>query len=216
LISNIPEGYERGKDYIGLSTSNTHDIGVFGAETCAEVLGEGGKIGLIVFAVDYWFANYADDIVVNTVEDYGLEVVDNQGFVSNDDAYNAASSMILKYPDINGFYITFMTPAMSVVAACKDAERSDIKIIQGAYDLPTLLDMASGGNIAGITTDATYLVGVNSVIVAAYGFLGKEGPDYAVCPAIKMTLDNMREVWEIGMRTSLPDEVDQALKDSGY
>jgi ribose transport system substrate-binding protein len=216
LISNIPLGYKKGVDYIGLSTSNCHDIGVFANETAKELLGEGGKIGLLIWAQEYWFANYADSIVVDNIADYGLEVVDNQGFISGDDAYNAATAMILKYPDIDGFYITYMTPAISVAAACIDAQRPDIKIITGSYDLPTLLNMAQGGNIQGITTDATYLVGVNSVLVAAYGFLGKEGPDYAVCPAIKMTLKNMREIWQIGMRTPIAPEVDEALKKAGY
>jgi len=217
FISNIPLGYERGKDFIGVSTSNCHDIGVFACETSKELLGEGGKIGLIIWAQEYWFANYADNIVVDQIEEgYGLDVVDNQGFVTPDDAYNVATSMILNNPDIEGFYITYMVPALSVATACIDAERPDLKVVTGSYDLPTLLNMASGGNIAGITTDATYLVGVNSVIVAAYGMLGKDGPEYAVCPAIKMTLENMREIWELGMRIPLAEEVDEALKASGY
>lgn len=216
FVSNIPVGYVKGRDFIGNSTANVYDGSIINVELARDLLGEGGKIGLIVWSVEYWYANYGDSIVVDKIEDYGLEVVDKQGFVSPDDAYNVATSMILNHPEIEGFFITFMVPAMSVVAACVDANRPDIKIITGAYDKPTLLNLAQGGNIAGISTDATYLVGVNSVLLAAYGLLGKEGPEYAVCPYIPFKLENMREVWKIGMRVPLPDYLDSALTEAGY
>jgi ribose transport system substrate-binding protein len=216
FVSNIPEGYVHGRDFIGNATANVYDGYITNCELARELLGEGGKIGLIVWSVDYWYANYCDNLVVENIEDYGLEVVDTQGFVTPDDAYNVATSMILRYPDIEGFFITYMVPAMSVATACVDANRPDLKVITGAYDKPTLLNMARGGNIAGISTDATYLVGINSVLLAAYGLLGKTGPEYAVCPYIPFTLENMREIWKIGMRTPLPDYLDEALSKLGY
>lgn len=216
LVSNVPSGYKKGIDYIGVSTSNSFDYGVFAGETAQDLLDEGDKIGLVIWAADYYETNLIDKIVVNNITNSDLEVVDNQGFITDEDAYNAASAMILKYPDIKGFYVTYFAPAMSVVAACIDAKRPDIKIITLDYDLPTLLNMAQGGNIQGIVTGAVYLVGVNSVLVAAYGFLGKEGPEYAVCPAMKMTLENMRDVWQLSTHSPLPEEVDKELEKAGY
>ena len=56
------------------------------------------------------------------------------------------------------------------------------------------------------------MVGFNAVLLACYGILGKEGLDYSVCPAVKFTLENMREIWKVGMGIPLPESVDKALK----
>lgn len=129
---------------------------------------------------------------------------------------SAASAMILQHPDIQGFFVSFMIPASGVIEACRAAERPDLKIVTGGSDLPTLLDMASSGNIVGLFEDSNYMVGVNSVVMAALGLLGKTGPEYAVSPGVKITLDNLREVWQITKRIPLPEEVDKVLKEKGY
>jgi ribose transport system substrate-binding protein len=218
FVSIIPDGYVRGRDYIGCSTANAYGMGITACELARDVLGKGAKIGFVNWSFEYWFTNYHDGVFAENVvkEPYGLDIIDRQGFVTPDDCYNVVSSMIMRHPDIEGFYISFMTPAIAGAEACVAAGRPDIKIITGAFDAPTLLNMAQGGNIAGFFTDTTYLVGVNSVLVAAYGLLGKEGPEYAVCPSISITRENIRKIWDVGIKIPLMKDVDEALKQAGY
>jgi ribose transport system substrate-binding protein len=216
FVSIIPTDYVRGKDYIGCTTANAYGMGITACELAKQIFGEGGKIGLIHWSFEYWFTNYHDQVIRDNIEKYGLEIVDYQGFVTPDDASNVTTAMIMKYPEIEGFDISYMTPAIAVAEACVSANRPDLKIITGAYDAPTLVNMATGGNIKGFYTDTTYLVGVNSVLTAAYGLLGKEGPEYAVCPTLSLTQENIREVWDTLYILPLPKEVDDALKAAGY
>jgi ribose transport system substrate-binding protein len=217
FVSVIPEGFVRGRDYIGVSTANAHGLGITAAQLAHDVLGRGAKMGFINWAHDYWFTNYHDRIFAENVGPmYGIEIIDQPESLTPDDAYNVVSAMILRNPEIEGFYISFMTPATAGAEACVEAGRPDIKIITGAFDAPTLVNMAKGGNIAGFFTDTTYLVGVNSVLVAAYGLLGKEGPEYTVCPSIGITLENIRGLWDASMKIPLMPEVDKALREAGY
>jgi ribose transport system substrate-binding protein len=216
FVSIILTGYVRGKDYIGMTTANAYGEAILGCELAKQVFGEGGKIGLIQWSFDYWFTNYHDKVIRENIEKYGLKVLDTQGFVTPDDASSAASAMIMKYPDIEGFDVSYMTPAIAVAEACVSANRPDLKIITGAYDAPTLVNMATGGNIKGFYTDTTYLVGVNSVLCAAYGLLGKEGPEFAVCPSLILTQENIRDVWTNYLKIPLPKAVDDALKAAGF
>ncbi|UCB44735.1 MAG: substrate-binding domain-containing protein [Spirochaetota bacterium] len=218
FVSVIPTGYVRGRDYIGCSTANAHGMGITAAQLAKDVFGKGGKIGYVYWAFEYWFTNYHDSVFAENVvkEPYGIEIIDSQDFVTPDDAYNVVSAMIMRNPEIEGFYISYMTPAIAGAEACVAAGRDDIKIITGAFDAPTLLNMAKGGNIAGFFTDTTYLVGVHSVLVAAYGLLGKEGPEYTVCPSVPIIRENIREIWDVGIRIPLMEDVDKALREAGY
>lgn len=218
IVSVIPKGYERGKEYIGVSTANAYGLGITACDLALELLGKGGKIGQLTWSNEYWYTNYHDKVFRDNVvsEKYGLELIDVLPFLSSEDAYSAVSALIMNHPDVEGIYISYMIPAEAGAEACVAANRPDIKIITGSYDSPTLINLASGGNIAGFFTDTTYLVGVNSVLVAAYGLLGKEGPEYTVCPTLPLTRENLRETWELITRTPLPEEVDKALTEAGY
>ena len=217
LVSNQPDGYERGKDYIGISTSNCYAAGLILGDQIGKLIGPDAKIGMIIWEEEYWFVNITDEAVLKTAKEKypNLDIIEEGGFIQNEDAGILASAMIQRSPEIEGLFVSYMTPAMQVVSACQDAGRSDIKIITNNMDTSSLLDMVSGGNIVGCASDGAYFVGINSVITAAYGLLGKEGPDYAVCPSIPVTVDNLRETWDICFNQPIPEELEEALKKIG-
>jgi ribose transport system substrate-binding protein len=214
FVSNIPEGYVKGKDYIGNVTVNAYDLGAFGFELLYERVGSGGKVAGIFMDTTYWLDNYLTAVFKKKVEESDLELVTWRGYVTYDDALTQANAIISTYPDVKGIWTNWIQSGQAVVNAAENAGRDDIVIIAGGYDEPTLLNMVDG-KLHGIFSDATYLVGFNSILLAAYGFLGKEGPDYAVGPAVKINVDNMREIWAAGLRIPFPKSVDEALKAVG-
>lgn len=215
FISNIPEGYVKGRDYIGIATSNAWDWGVFAFELIYDIVGSGGKIAAMPTETNYWFNNVVTGAFLKEVEESDIDLLETAGYVTFDDAYKTATAIVLNHPDVEAIYIDFCTPGAGVINALKDAGRiEDIDLVTGAADEPGLLSLING-DFDGIAGDVTYLVGWNAVLEAAYGILGKEGPDYAVCPAIKITVDNIREVWAAGKGIPLPASVDEALKEKG-
>lgn len=214
FVSNIPKGYVKGKDYVGLVTCNAYDLGAFGFEMLYDLVGRGGKVAGIFMDTTYWLDNYLTAVFKKKVEESDLELLTWRGYVTYDDALTQANAIISTYPQVQGIWTNWIQSGQAVVNACENAGRKDIIIIAGGYDEPTLLNMIDG-KLHGIFSDATYLVGFNSILLAAYGFLGKEGPDYAVGPAVKIHVDNIRKIWASGLRIPFPESVDKALKAIG-
>jgi len=216
FVSNIPEGYVKGKDYIGVTTSSAHDYGAFAYEMLYDLVGSGGKVASITWNTVNWYTVYYQKVFYDLMAKGDLNLVQEEGYVDYDDAYKAANAIILKNPDIKAMWVDYATPGQGAINAIKDAGKiNDIDIVTGPYDEPTLLSLVSG-DVDGVNGDTTYLVGWDSVLLAAYGILGKEGPDYAICPAIKLTLKNIRDAWAAGTGIPLPESVDKALKEKGF
>ena len=164
---------------------------------------------------NYWFTNYYDEVFFKLVEESDLELVAKEGYVTFDDEYSVANGNILNHLDVQAIYVDYCTPGFGAVNDLKDNGREDIDLVVDGYDEHTLLALIDG-SFDGVYSDVTYLVGFNAVLLACYGILGKEEPDYSVCPAVKFTLENMREIWKVGMGIPLPESVDKALKAKGF
>ncbi|HEB29449.1 MAG TPA: hypothetical protein ENI15_01045 [Spirochaetes bacterium] len=217
FVSNQPEGYVHGKDYIGITTANTHTRGLVAADMIGNNIGKNSKIALVTWGVDYWFTKYSDNLVRETIKEKfpGIEVLADEQFIEWEKAGDVAAAIIQRYPEIDGFYTTYVSSALPIASAILDAGRSDIKVITNDIDEPTMINMVSGGSIVGAGEDMTYNIGVDAVIQAIYGILGKDGQEYAVGPIMPVTKENAREAWGLTKRTPIPDMLEQALKDAG-
>lgn len=217
LGSNQPEGYVKGKDYIGITTANCYDRGITAAKMIGDIIGKKSKIALVTWSVDYWFTKFSDDLVRSYIKDNypDIQVLADEQFVNWEEAGSVAAAIIQKYSDVEGFYTTYVSSALPIASACQDIERNDIKIITNDIDEPTLVNMVSGGNIVGAGEDMTYNIGIDCVILAAYGILGKDGPEYAVGPIMPVTKDTTREAWALTKHIAIPDGLEDALKAAG-
>jgi len=57
LISNLPTGFEYGKDYAGIVTDDLFEMGGLAADMLAKTVGEQGKIGFIYHEANYYVTN---------------------------------------------------------------------------------------------------------------------------------------------------------------
>jgi len=214
FMSNVPTGYEPGNQYVGAITDSLYDMGVDSADMMADAIGSGQVLSIEVAGVNY-VTNTRDGAFRDTIaEKYPeIEVVDIGGFQSPDEAGAITSALLTKYPDVKGIYVSYSTPAISVLEAVKTLGRDDIKIITMDLDTTASLDMAQGGNIAGIAVDLPYLMGFGRAIIAAYGVLGKECPGncYFTSPSYKGTIENLDEVYMLSFGVPAPQEVLDAL-----
>lgn len=213
IWSNVPQGFEQGKDYVGVVTANAQGLAQFCVSVLADNISENAEIGMMFFDIKFWIVNLIDSIVEETIKnDYpNLNLVAKSGYTDPYKAIEVASAMLLQNPNIEGIYGEWNLAAMGASDACKDNNRPDIKITCFGVDRPTLIEILDGGNIVGTVSDNPYHLGFNLALLAGYGVLDKPAPEYTIAPSIPITAGNLQEAWELTTQTALPDEVLQKL-----
>lgn len=215
FMSNVPKGYEPGKQYVGAITDSLYDMGVDSADMMAEAIGGEGQVLSIEVAGVNYVCNTRDGAFKDTIKKKypKIQVVEVGGFQKPDEAGTITSALLTKYPDVKGIYVSYSTPAISVLEAAKSMNRKDVKVITMDLDTTASLDMAQGGNISGIAVDLPYLMGFGRAMIAAYGVLGKPCPDqcYFTSPSYKGTRANLADAYLLSFGVPAPQEVIDAL-----
>jgi len=209
FMSNLPDGYVHGKDYVGIVTDDLFGMGKAAAEMLADALGGKGKIAWLFHDASYYVTNQRDNAFKTVIQQNypDIEIVAEQGIANPADAETIASALITQHPEINGFYVPWDTPAEGVVAACRAAKRPDIKIVTLDLGANNCLDMAQGGNVVGVAADLAYMLGYTKAMMGAYGVLGKPAPPFVIVPAIKVTKENLVEGWRESLHQDPPPEI---------
>ena len=125
-----------------------------------DAVGPGGKVAVIDWQTTYWLSNYLMSVFKSYLEKSDLVLLKWAEAVTYDDMLAAASAIISQYPEVQGLFAD-NTGGPAMVAACRDAERKDIKIVVDNYDEATLLNLVDG-SITAIYADATYLAQFSS------------------------------------------------------
>jgi len=194
FLSNVPEGYVHGVDYVGVVTDDLAAMGMAAADLLADALGGSGKVGFIFHDAAYYVTNQRDQAFKTWIaERYpGIEIVSEQGLADPAAAEEIAAALLTRNPDLNGIYAPWSAgPADGVLAALRAAGASDVAVVTLDLDTNVSLDLVEGGNIVGIAADEAYELGRTMAVEGAYGLLGKDAPPFTVVPAIKVTADNI-------------------------
>lgn len=210
FVSNLPDKFVHNKDYVGIATSQPYDQAIF----MADAIGKSGakNLGFVFYNADFYIVNLIDKTVEDTLKAKypDVEIVSKEGFADPAKIGEVAAAMLQKNPEIDSIYTPFA--ALPIASACQDAGRKDIKVISEGLDVPQMVNMLSGGNIYAIITDSTYNIGINMAIMAGYGVLGKESPEYVIAPSAIITKDNVEEMWNFAFRiVPLPKEISDLL-----
>ena len=214
FLSNVPEGYVHGTDYVGVVTDDLAAMGIAAADLLADALGGQGKVGYIFHDAAYYVTNQRDQAFKAWIEAAypGIEIVDSQGLADPAAAEEIAASLLTRNPDLNGIYAPWSAgPADGVLAALRAAGASDVAVVTLDLDTNVSLDLVEGGNIVGIAADEAYALGRTMALEGAYGLIGKPAPPFVVVPAIKVTADNIIDAYRQSLAADPPTEVMEAL-----
>ncbi|EGR0419388.1 substrate-binding domain-containing protein [Vibrio cholerae] len=214
LISNLPSGFEHGKDYAGIVTDDLSQMGKIAADLIADAVDEKGKVGFIYHEANYYVTNQRDQAALaNLQQSYpNIEVVAKRGIANANDGEVIASAMITQYPDIKAIYAPWDSIAEGVVAATRAAGRKDIKVITMDLGAANALDMAKQRNVAGIVTDLPYDLGQTLARMGALAKLEQPTPPFVTVGASAVTRDNLLDAWQQALRRPAPEAVQKALK----
>lgn len=214
FLSNLPQGYVHGRDYVGIVTDDLFGMGKAAAEILADAMGAKGNVGWIYHDATYYVTNQRDQAFKTVIQQNypEMKIVAEQGMVNPADGELIASAMLTQHPDLGGFFVTWDTPAEGVVAACRAAKRPDIKVVTLDLGASNGLDMAQGGNVVGAAADLAYKLGETMAKMGAYGLLEKQAPPFVIVPAIKVTKENLVEGWYESLHTEPPVEIKSLYK----
>lgn len=214
FVDNSPAGYVHGKDYVTIVSDDLFQMGNKAGVAMAEALGGKGKVGYIYHDADFYVTNQRDGAFKATIEqDYSdMKIVAEAGMADPARSEEIAQGMITQHPDLDGIYVTWAEPALSVLSALRSAGNSHTKIVTLDLNEPAALDMVKGGNIAALVADEAYNIGVTVARAAAGSLVGKEAAPFLVVDSLAVTKATVADGWKRSLNKDVPATIVDAMK----
>jgi len=209
FLSNLPSGYLHGTDYAAIVTDDLYQMGKQAADALARGIGGHGRIGYIFHDANYYVTNQRDQAFKSTIiQDYpDIEIIIEQGISDPARAEELTSAMLLRYPDLDGLYVTWAEPAEGVLAALRAAGNTTTKLVTLDLNEPVALDMVRNGNVTAIIADRAYELGRAMAAAGMKARLGQAPPPFIVAPALTVTRDTIVQGWEDSLNRAPPKSI---------
>jgi ribose transport system substrate-binding protein len=219
LLDMIPLGLEHGTDYTTVVSSSSYGNGVSAADIMASEFIKRGISNPKVATMQLNFVHYVTEERIRGFVDRVNEVYPWINIAATydfpfdmEEVYRISGGMLTANPDLDGAFVIWMTPAMSLVTAAREAGRTGDDFIITTVDLEEdgALDIASDGFIKGTGAQDPYQNGVAEAIAACRAILGYDNPPYIAVPGYAVNRDNIVEGYEV----ILGREPSQQIKDA--
>ncbi len=171
------------------------DNGVRVAKWFIENYKDGGKVAVIEGQPGVYAAKQRTDGFTKTISENGkFEVVASvPANWSREQAYNAATNILQRTPDLIGFYVNNDGMALGVVEAVKAAKRLGKTMIFGTDGISDAYKSIKNGELTGTVDSFPILTGEVSVEVAARIIGGQDIPRVVSTPQALITKDNVEK-----------------------
>jgi ribose transport system substrate-binding protein len=216
FMDNVPADMVGGKDYVSVVSADNKGNGVVSAHLMAKALNGKGKIGLIYHDADFFVTKQRYDGFKETLAQYpGIEIVEEKGIGGPDfagDAQAAATAMLTKHADLDGIWGVWDVPAEGIMAAAREAGRTDLKIATQDLGTNVAIQLAKNELIVGLGAQRPYDQGVAEARLAAAAVIGKTGlPNFVALGALPVSHDNVLEAWKTVYSADAPASVKDAF-----
>lgn len=209
FLSNVPNGYKVGTDYVSIVTDDLSQMGELAANALAKSIGNKGEIAWLFHDAQYYVTNQRDQAFKRTiVQNYpDIKIVAEQGIADPARAKEVAQALLLKHPPLVGIYAPWSDPAEGVLSALRQAGKKNIKLVTLDVSEPLVIDMVKGGNTVALVADKAYLLGQTMAAAAALGLLNKPVAPFLVVPAVAIGKDNLAQSWKDTQNRELPQSL---------
>ncbi|HHV11064.1 MAG TPA: substrate-binding domain-containing protein [Clostridiales bacterium] len=216
LISNVPAGITP-KDYVSCISVNEHSHGRNMGLGLGEYMIKHNlkNVGLINHGVENFYSTKQRDRAAEQVllEEYPeIKICGSIAFGQEKDVYRLTTDFIKRYPMIEALYVSWDGPAMEVLSALADANRTDIVVVTGDLDFPCALNLAKGGMIKMLSAQTPFEQGQALALAAANSLLGKTTPSFIGLEPKSVTSENLLKSWQQVFKEEAPAELKLALK----
>jgi len=214
FIDNSPAGYLQGRDYVTIVSDDLFQMGSKAAQALGQALNNKGRVGFIFHDADFYVTNQRDQAFKKTLEqDYPqMKIVAESGMADPARSDEIAAAMIVQNPDLDGIYVTWAEPALSVLSALRQTGNNHTRIVTLDLNEPAALDMVEGGNVAALIGGEAYSIGVSAARAASLSLLGKTVPAFLVVDSQIVTAQTIEEGWKKSLNEELPASILDALK----
>jgi len=214
FVDNSPQGYEHGRDYVTIVSDDLFQMGHKAGVAMAEALGKKGKVGYVFHDADFYVTNQRDQAFKKTIEqDYpDMKITAEMGMADPARAEEIAQAMVTQNPDLDGIYVTWAEPALSVLSTLRAAGNTHTKIVALDLNEPAALDMVKGGNVAALVADEAYSIGVTLARATAGSLIGKTAEPFLVVDSLAVTKDTVKDGWKKSLNKDVPATIADALK----
>ncbi|SCP98948.1 LacI family DNA-binding transcriptional regulator [Anaerobium acetethylicum] len=214
FISNIPKGMKK-DEYASCVSVNERENG----HNAAVLIGEHFKnekhikLGFIGHGAPFYGTHLRDMIAEQTIlENYpNIEIVDTQYFYQIDNAFDVCKKMIMEHPDIQGLYVSWDRPALEVIRALEEMERTDVAIVTFELDTEIASYLAQEKMVVGVSTQLPYEQGVAVALVTAKALLNKCYDKYIGVHPYTVKTNNLLRAWREVNHEKAPEEIEQYI-----
>ncbi len=177
-------------------------------------MGEKGKIGYLYGATGFYVSEQRDGAFKAVIEARypEIEIVVEGGVADYSKSGEIVAGMLTTNPEIEGLYVTTDNAMGGVLAALREANRPDVKVVLIDLGLESAIDMAQGKNVIGIVADYPFNLGVAMALTGAYGIVDRLPPDFITVDLIKITKDNLLDGWKESLNAEPPQELKDLLE----
>lgn len=209
FMDSVPVGFEAGKDYVSVVSSDNYQNGIFAGEIMGKELKGKGNIGVIFHEADFFVNKQRVKAFEATIKEKypTIQIVTRAGITAPNDAEKVASAMLASFPDLAGIFAIWDVPAEGVLAAARKAGKNDLVITTVDLGTNVAIEIASGGNVKGLGAQLPYENGVAQAIISGYSLLGKKVAPFYVVPSISVTRENILKVWKMAYRQDPPSAI---------
>jgi ribose transport system substrate-binding protein len=213
FLSNVPDGFVHGKDFVGVVTTDVVTAARQSAQTLASAIGGKGKIGMLTYDAKFYITNQWDKAFEDAIKkNYpDIDIAVKAGFTDPTKADQPASGMIARNPDLKGIYTTWQDPAVGVLSALRQAGRKDVAVTMVGLNEPTALSLVKGGPVVSSGADYPIEAGKAMADEVALGVLGKPAPAFVAVGSGVITKDNILKTWPQAYGVPAPKSVVEAL-----
>lgn len=217
FMDNVPAGMVGGKDYVSVVSADNKGNGVVSAHLMAKALNGKGKIGLIFHDADFFVTKQRYEGFKETLSQYpDITVVEEKGIGGPDfagDAQAAATALLTKHPDLDGIWGVWDVPAEGIMAAAREAGRTDLKIATQDLGTNVAIQLAKNELIVGLGAQRPFDQGIAEARLGALAKIGKTGlPIFVAMGALPVSHDNVLEAWKTVYSVDAPAVVKDAFK----
>jgi ribose transport system substrate-binding protein len=196
LLDNAPTGLSPGTDYVSVVSADNFGLGEMAAQLLSPYLPPDQPVGMLAFGVDF-FATHEREIAFAKwmAKNRSQLTVVQDKFQSLADVSTVTAGMLSKHPNLSGLFVVWDEPAMIAVDVLSRAG-SSIAVTTVDLGNAAATNLATGGNIKGISAQKPYDQGKATATVALLALLGREIPSWVALPGLAVAPENVIQSYQ--------------------
>jgi len=212
LMDNAPAGLIPGTDYVCVVSADNRSLGEIAARTLAPNVPQGGAVGVVGYAVDFFVTNEREAAFREWMAKQRPDVrLKRTEFVDVSEAGHAATSLLETEGDLQGIFVVWDEPAKFVTDAIRATGRA-IPITTVDLGNDAALELAAGGLVKGVGAQQPYDQGEAEARAAILALLGHEVPPWVALPAVTVTQLNVIDAYQAVWHAPAPPELIKARR----